>query len=173
MTPQQFVAIAVRLSAIFMVLHGVLNIPIILFQGLAFGLGAILLIVGSYLLIAALIWFFPMIVTHRLELKTQFDSRLPLSAHHIFSIGVALTGLAFAVSNICDLATTFAISPLSELRDSSIARSAFLHIIISKVITIAVAAGLIFKAEFVARKFLPKVQSTSMAAEETETMGGQ
>lgn len=99
MTPQQLIGLAVRFFAIWLAMASVAyftSIPSSLSANsvssdspifLAYGLGAF------YLLVAILLWLFPMVVAHKLLPRTQYENRLSFQVHELARVGTALLGL--------------------------------------------------------------------------------
>lgn len=101
MTPQQIVGLFVRLAAIYMA-YTSCNIFVIAsvaadhlpgMQSLSWGLGA------GALVLAALLWLFPMAVAHALIPKTRETNVILLPARQAAAVGSALLGL-WAVVNV-------------------------------------------------------------------------
>src|SRR6266852_5010506 len=97
MTPQQIVGLGVRLFAIWLVLVGlpyVWAIPAALArQHIDGGMSLSQFIGLGYFVAAALLWFFPMVVAHRLIPRTSFDNVLRVAPLEAASVGCSLLGL--------------------------------------------------------------------------------
>jgi hypothetical protein len=97
MTPQQFVGLGVRLFAIWIASENVgflLSISSTLQAGnqsdkalYAYMMG------GWWLLVAILLWFFPMWIAHKLLPRTRFENRLDLHTLEVARVGCSLLGL--------------------------------------------------------------------------------
>lgn len=99
MTPQQLIGVGVRLFATWLVLSSVSYLVTIPGQlsnspGLANGATAISYAIAvAYLLGALLLWFFPMVIAHRLVPRTQHDNLLSFQAQELARVGCGLMGL--------------------------------------------------------------------------------
>ncbi len=96
MTPQQFIGLAVRLFAVWLVVSAVQ----------AFSVGSAMsaqsgpefsslpyVVAGLYLLAALPLWFFPMSVAHKLLPRTSSQDTMRLPARDAITIGCAILGL--------------------------------------------------------------------------------
>ncbi len=102
MTPQQIVALGIRLVAL---LVGYYSLRFLLFLPASMnstnlaGQTHISYIFGVLaLLLAVFFWFFPMAIAHRILPRTRFDNHLNLQAFEAARVGCSLIGLWFAVS---------------------------------------------------------------------------
>lgn len=98
MTPQQLVGTAVRLFAIWLALSSIAYcnaIPAALEANASAQYGSYF-VAALYLLVAALLWFFPMVVAHRIIPRTAHDNRLAVQGHALARVGIALLGLWLA-----------------------------------------------------------------------------
>ena len=97
MTPQQIVGLGVRLFAIWLVLVGlpyVWAIPAALArQHIDSGISVSQFIGIAYFVVAALLWFFPMVIAHRLIPKTSFYNMLRVTHIEAARVGCCLLGL--------------------------------------------------------------------------------
>jgi hypothetical protein len=102
MTPQQIVALGIRLLALlvgFYSLRFLLFLPASMNSTNLANQVHISYIIGTLaLLAAALFWFFPMVIAHRILPRTRFDTQLNLQAFEAARVGCSLIGLWFAVS---------------------------------------------------------------------------
>ncbi len=103
MTPQQLIGVGVRLFAMWLVISSVayfVAIPGHLSNAPGFPDGATAVsfaIAVAYLLGALLLWFFPMVVAHRLVPRTRYEDRLSFQSQELARVGCCLMGLwAFA-----------------------------------------------------------------------------
>jgi hypothetical protein len=97
MNPQQIVALGVRFFAVFAVLHsvdyliripaGMKNTNLEMQACVSYGFGAICL------LIALLLWFFPLAMANRILPRTGLQNRLNLQAFYAARVGGSLIGL--------------------------------------------------------------------------------
>ncbi len=104
MTPQQVLATALRLAALLLLVWSVkylVEIPLAARQfktdasmGLAYAVGA------TYLVLAAVLWFFPLLVAHKLIPRTHFDNHLNLQPLEAARVGSALIGLWFFLEGL-------------------------------------------------------------------------
>jgi len=98
MTPQQLLGIAVRLFALWLGLSCiqywvVLPTSLRTMEGTG-GATLFVYIVGAiYAVAALLLWFFPMLVAHRLLPRTRHDNLLSAQGHELARVGCALLGL--------------------------------------------------------------------------------
>ena len=100
MTPQQLIGIGIRLFAAWLALSSVpyfVAIPAQLSNSPGFPDGSSTAVSYAiavvHLLGALLLWFFPMVVAHRLIPKTHHDNRLSFQAHELARVGCGLMGL--------------------------------------------------------------------------------
>ena len=103
MTPQQIVGLGVRLFAIWLVLVGLpyaWAIPASLArQHIDGGISLSQFIGLGYFVAAALLWFFPMVVAHRLIPRTSFDNVLRIASPEAARVGCCLLGLWLLLSS--------------------------------------------------------------------------
>ncbi|MDO8458141.1 MAG: hypothetical protein Q7T07_14665 [Burkholderiaceae bacterium] len=99
MTPQQLIGVGVRLFATWLVMSSITYLVAIPDQlsnspGLADGANAVSYAIAvAYMLGALLLWFFPMVIAHRLIPKTQHNNRLSFQAQELARVGCGLMGL--------------------------------------------------------------------------------
>ena len=97
MTPQQIVGLGVRLFAIWLLFVGlpyVWYIPSALAQQPIDGSTSLSIAIGFvYIAVAVLLWFFPMVVAHRLIPRTNFDNVLEVVPIETARVGCCLLGL--------------------------------------------------------------------------------
>lgn len=96
MTPQQIIAIAIRLFAIWigiMTIPYFTTIPYAMSQQTGQAMWGSYVVAVVYLLIAVVLWFFPMSIAHRLIPKTQFENKIEASALEVARVGCCLFGL--------------------------------------------------------------------------------
>ena len=99
MTPQQLIGLAVRFFSVWLAITSIAyfssipqalkNAPLETGAAIAaaYGLGI------AYLVGASLLWFFPMVLAHKLLPRTQYENRLSFQAHELAQVGCALVGL--------------------------------------------------------------------------------
>lgn len=100
MTPQQLIGVGVRIFALWLLARSIPYLAAIPKQlaatpmpgteaasVLAYGIGA------AYMVGALLLWFFPMVVAHRLVPRTQYTNVLSFQARELARVGCALLGL--------------------------------------------------------------------------------
>lgn len=99
MTAQQLVGLAVRLFAVWLGLSSITYFTAIS-QALSASPGdngaahsTALAIGGAYVAGAVLLWFFPMLVAHKLLPRTQHTDRLAFQGHELARVGCSLLGL--------------------------------------------------------------------------------
>lgn len=104
MTPQQIVALGVRLFAVFVALQGadyLIKIPLGMANTNLAGQVWVSLVGGAIcLLVATLLWFFPMVVAHRIVPRTAHDNRLRLQPFEAARAGSCLIGLWLLAASI-------------------------------------------------------------------------
>lgn len=99
MTPQQLFGTAIRLFAIWLAISSIAyfsSIPSALSaNGIAVeGASLATYLVGAlYLIAAALLWFFPMLVAHKLVPKTNYTNTLSVPGFELARVGSGLMGL--------------------------------------------------------------------------------
>jgi|SRR5467141_2994122 len=99
MTPQQVVGFGVRLFAVWLASGNIgflFSIPSF-FQTAEHGDKAVYayMIGGLWFVLAALLWFFPMWIGHKLIPRTRFDNKLDVHAFDAARVGCSLLGLWF------------------------------------------------------------------------------
>ncbi len=112
MTPQQLVGLGLRLLAIWLAittLEAMLSLPFALRSwgemrpdatGVAiFGYA----MSGWWLLVAVLLWFFPMWTAHKLIPRTRFENKLNVQPLEAARVGCALMGLWLLINNLSGL----------------------------------------------------------------------
>jgi hypothetical protein len=97
MTPQQVVAIGIRVLAIWLAVYGLeycVSVPLSMNAAnlaehsyVAYSIGA------AMLMVAALLWLFPMVIAHRILPRTEFENHLRLQPLEAARVGCALVGL--------------------------------------------------------------------------------
>lgn len=91
MTPQQIVGLGVRLLSIWLALSGLHYTAtisrLLAFDSFAYFVGLI------YIIVALLLWCFPMVVSHRLIPRTRFSNTINLDALEAARVGCCLLGL--------------------------------------------------------------------------------
>lgn len=102
MTPQQLVGLGVRLFALWLALTSLGTISAIwsaqLPEGAPKGLGIVMGI--AYLIGAAALWFFPMVVAHRLLPRTSHSNAMSAGGFEIARAGACLLGLWLLVKTL-------------------------------------------------------------------------
>lgn len=104
MTPQQVFGTTLRLAALLLVVRTIEYLSAVLVaakhletdasMGLAYATAA------SYLVLAALLWFFPLLVAHKLIPRTHFDNHLNIQPLEAARVGSALIGLWFFMEGL-------------------------------------------------------------------------
>lgn len=159
MTPQQLVGTAVRLFAIWLTLSSIAY-----FNTIPSALGANATaqysshFVGAlYLVAAALLWFFPMLVAHRIVPRTAHDNQLAVRCHELARVGIALLGLWLAATAFPSVVwVLYRAFLLAEINSSFASLTADLKLDLAVSITELFIAGvLIAKAEALARLVVP------------------
>ena len=160
MTPQQVVALFVRLLAVWIAVSGVQVIGI----GLAldaqraqehtwvpYGISAVLF------LCALALWFFPMAVAHKLVPRTHFDNVLRIPAQEVAVVACVVLGLwvfvARALPSLTQYVSVAALllknnQPISSVGDGFSTR------LVEGLVELGVASLLTFKARAIATYFL-------------------
>lgn len=91
MTPQQFIGVAVRLFAVWLAIHGI--------EMLLAGVSLVFVYIPTYiaslfyLIVAALLWFFPMAVAHKLLPRTQFENTLKIPLQETVVVACIILGI--------------------------------------------------------------------------------
>lgn len=100
MTPQQLIGVGVRLFALWLFIRALPYLGSIPGQLMAMSVpgseGAPALSYGigiAYLIGGVLLWFFPMVVAHRLLPRTSHTNTLSFQAHELARVGCGLLGL--------------------------------------------------------------------------------
>lgn len=128
MTPQQIVGLAVRLFAIWLALTDIRTFDIARVlesqPNASETTIAPYVFSAAYVIVAVLLWFFPLVVAHNLMPRTRFTDNLHLSAREaavvacvIFGLGVALVFALPILSRYISIAIFWVKNgqPLSEL----------------------------------------------------------
>lgn len=166
MTPQQIVGLAVRIFAIFVALHSgkyLVGLPQSLTSMgmenatfISYGFGVFGFIVAAFL------WFFPMIVAGKILPKTRFENHLNVQALDAARVGCSLIGLWFFANAIPNMLwylfrTSISISSSSSIMEMLSAEDKtyiFFH-----VTQIVLAYVLIFKSHLFAAIVMRKIES--------------
>ena len=96
MTPQQIIGLAARLFAIWLAINAVQAIGMaaaMAEQPGAQTTAAPYVFAALFLIVAILLWLFPMVVGHRLVPRTQFDNTLSAPAHELLVVACVVLGL--------------------------------------------------------------------------------
>lgn len=112
MTPQQIVAMAVRLFSIWMLMIALQSLGIVTMMRNEFrpDSGALMLIFPLLISAAAiLLWMFPLFVAHRLVPATHHSNIVKLPARAATAAGAAILGLWAVVGSLPDLIAQFAL----------------------------------------------------------------
>lgn len=159
MTPQQFVGLSVRLLAIWLVFGALQMIG----NGTAVnnqpGLeptAAFFVWAGFMFLLAALLWFFPMVVAHGLIPRTKYENALLVPASQAAMIACVILGLwLFTVRVLPGLAYYLSLVIAMRANNQSLTASDEFTIVRLGTVAIefAIAAVLCFKAHAIARFF--------------------
>ena len=96
MTPHQAIGVAVRLFAVWLLITALQTI----FTGIALNLRpdaedtiVAYLFAALYVLVAALLWLFPMLIAHRLVPRTRFAEKLSVPAQQVTAVATVILGL--------------------------------------------------------------------------------
>jgi len=96
MTPQQVVGLAARLFAVWLAINAVKAIGLAVAvdaQPGAHASPAPYVFAALFLVVAVLLWIFPMVVGHRLVPRTQFDDTLKTPAHDLLVVACVVLGM--------------------------------------------------------------------------------
>jgi len=97
MTPQQVIGLGIRLVSLWLVTNTITYIAFIPSATSSAEVSgqahAAYWVGGAYLLGAALLWFFPMWIAHRLLPRTKFENKLEMPALEVARVGCSLIGL--------------------------------------------------------------------------------
>jgi hypothetical protein len=112
MTPQQFVGLAIRLFAIWLVLSSIRylsSVPMEMarMEQITEHMYQAYFVGSAYLLAAAVLWFFPMAIAHRLIPRTSFPERMTIPAFSAARVGSALIGLWLFAESVTGLTWYF------------------------------------------------------------------
>lgn len=171
MTPQQFVAIGLRLVAIFLGFYSMrflVAFPASMMEtNLAEQIRYAFMIGGSSLFVAIVLWFFPMAIAHRILPRTNYKNVITLQSLEAARVGAALIGLWCAVK-VLPSVVWFFFSRLVNSSNQSLYRSLTPEDKLEAVFLIAelvFSLVLIFKAELFARWVLGQKAAPATAAE--------
>ncbi len=123
MTPQQTVGLGVRLFAIWLAIGSIKyfsSVPaaIVSLQQASEKLIESFAVATTYLVVAGLLWFFPMVVAHKLIPRSIFDDKLSIESVGIARVGCCLIGLWFLATNIQSLVWYLFLGFLTSSSDS-------------------------------------------------------
>jgi hypothetical protein len=126
MTPQQVVGLGVRLLALWLASENIgflFSMPSFL-RGTEHGDKAIYayIIGGWWLVLAVVLWFFPMWIAHKLIPRTRFDNKLDIHAFDAARVGCSLLGLWFLLIQMRTVIWLFIVGALNS-GTSSLVRS--------------------------------------------------
>lgn len=166
MTPQQIVGLFVRLYAVWLATSAIQ----------VFGIGMALLgktqeytlvpygIAAVMLVTAVLLWFFPMLVAHKLIPRTQYENVLKIPALEAAVVACIAVGLwvfvARALPSLAQYLSVAAVFLKSHQPLSAMGETQFNHLV-EGLLELAVAAFLTFKAHAVATYLLISRQPNS------------
>lgn len=159
MTPQQIVGLFVRVFAVWLAVSGIqlIGYGVSLNAQPAADTVAPYTIAAILFILAVVLWFFPMVVAHKLVPRTQYDDVLRIPAHEAAVIACLILGLwVFVARALPMLSQQLSIAvillksnePLSAMGNGYIAR------ITEGLVELAVALVLTFKARYIANFFL-------------------
>jgi len=159
-TPQQLIGLFVRLLAVWLAVSGVQVIGI----GLALDAQQmqehtlVPYVISTVLFVVALVlWFFPMVVAHKLVPRTHFDNVLRIPAEEVAVVACVVLGLwVFVARALPPLTQYFSVvalliknnQPIFSIGDGYFAR------LVEGLVELAVASLLTFKARAIATYFL-------------------
>lgn len=173
MTPQQLLGTAVRLFSIWMALSSVAYFAAIPSALSSDPLGensvALSYAVGvGYVLVAVLLWFFPMFVAHKLVPQTSHTNRLELSGFQLARVGVGILGLWLLAKAVPTLSWVLFRSFLFVQTGSTIsALTPELKVEIGvAVVELLIALFFIVKSASLANMFVPTLGQTKEAHDE-------
>ena len=166
MTPQQFIGVAVRLFAIWLVMSSLQIIS----TGIALHLlpdtqdtVVAYLFAGLYLIVAAILWFFPMFVAHRLIPRTRYEEALSIPAQQVTVVATVVLGLWLlavrAIPAIVLYATLGAFWSRNGQTLSTLPQKQHVEFVVG-VIELVVALVLMFKAPRISTFILTKHQDS-------------
>jgi hypothetical protein len=160
MTPQQMVGLAVRLFAIWLVLVIVQTIGVGMNINNQPGLeqnNTAYFFAAGFVVLAVLIWLFPMVIAHRLIPRTKYNEVIQAKAHEVVVASCVVIGLALFVGKVLpSLAYYVSLAVSLNMAGTPIAHSRDFHwmqigpILIQFVVVLV----LCFKAHAIAKFFL-------------------
>ena len=166
MTPQQIVALAVRLFSIWLCLTTLQMIAIgramlaSVSNDAGYGVYAMAALIA---LVAILLWMFPLSVAHKLVPKTHHDNVLTMPARSAVAAGAVILGLWAVISTIPNVVATLAL--ISSDDGSSIYRqllaSGRIAELFANLLRMGLGMFLIFKPWWIAAKTFPDQQTGS------------
>lgn len=174
MTPQQFVAVGLRLVAIFLAFYSLrflVALPASMVEAnLAEQIRYAFMIGGASLMMAVVFWFFPMAITHRILPRTHYKNVITLQSLEAARVGTALIGLWCTVK-VLPLVVWFFFSRLVNSSNQSLYRSLTPQDRLEAVFLIAelvFSLALVLKAGVFARWVLGQTVAREAAAESGE-----
>jgi len=165
MTPQQVVAIAIRLCSVWFILAALqafgMAMSINEYGETSFSASEIL--IGVYLILAVAFWAFPMAIAHFLVPNTKFENTINLQPYQTVYVACVVLGLWVCVINALPFISTYislsalvlhqgqaltVINPIENRR------------FFTGIIQLIVGLALVFRAEFISKNII-KFQSGS------------
>lgn len=126
MTPQQLVALGLRILALWLAAYGLEYVFSVTASMNAMNLAnrsyVAYSIGGACLAVAALLWFFPMIVAHRIVPRTRFENHVKLQPLEAARVGCALIGL-WLFARVAPSLAWFILRVAANTGDQSVFRS--------------------------------------------------
>lgn len=162
MTPQQIVGLAVRLFAIWLVITAIQAVGTAL--EIAGQPGAISSVVpygfaALFLVVAILLWLFPMVVAHKLVPRTRFEDTVRLPANDLLVVACVVLGLwVIVVRAVPAIAYYFSIAAFwlnSGQPITALERSRHIGFLIG-LIHLAIGLFLVLRARQVTAYVLPR-----------------
>lgn len=163
MTPQQFIGLGVRLFSIWIFING--------FQAILTAIGfdqqmnnqsdtlILYLVGGMFLCVAIALWFFPMLVAHKLLPPTQFNNVLSIPVKDTVVVACIILGLWIFTSKVLPSISYYAsqvilFNDLGETFSST--KRLHINMLIPLAVNLLVSAILCFKAHSIAKYLTTK-----------------
>lgn len=156
MTSRQFVAVALRLFAIWLVMAAVQSILSTFVETRDVGRGAYLAYAALYVVVAAFLWTFPMMIAGRILSAAPGDSPMIATPRGIVHAAIIAAGLLLIVQSLPRLLMTFTLVVVDPDRSGASSQAITLVSLAIPALQIALALVMVFRAPDLARLIQPR-----------------
>jgi hypothetical protein len=153
MTSRQFVAVAVRLFAIWLALASIRSVLTIFVLNGKFSAAAYIAYAIAYAVFAAFLWHFPMKIAERILSSAQNDSPLTVTPLGLIHAAIVAAGLVLLTESVPSLLNTLAVSIAIPLQDADQTTLAFFVVrLAAPIAQIIMSLIMIFRAPTLASR---------------------